>query len=160
MSRTLTLKQLKFTKAYINNGGNGTQAALEAYDTNPQSARQIASDNLTKPDIRQTIEKALTENGLTPHEITKEIKDIATRSVEKVSADTKLRASIELLKLWGAYPGSKHTNLNLSIKGDVNKMSYKDAKETLKKLRETNSGLLQDTEQDTTDIVSPNDVEQ
>jgi|CXWK01.1.fsa_nt_gi phage terminase small subunit len=47
----LTKKQEIFVKEYLDTG-NGTQAALEAYDTdNPRVAAAIASENLTKPNI-------------------------------------------------------------------------------------------------------------
>lgn len=154
--QALTLKQRGFVKEYINNGGNGAQAAAQVYDTDPLVGRSIASENLTKPDIRQAVEEALTKNGLTPQVITEKMKNLVAQEPEKVSADTILRTSVELLKLWGAYPGTKHTNLNLSLRGDVNKMSYSEARETLKKIREDNDSVLQDTE-DTT--ITPTDTE-
>lgn len=49
---SLSLKQKKYIDEYIANGGNGSQAALQAYDTNdPHTARQIAYENMTKPDV-------------------------------------------------------------------------------------------------------------
>ena len=95
------------------------------------------------------------KNGLTTDQITGNLGHYANKLAENVSADASIKANIELLKIMGAYPGSKHTNLNLSLKGDINKMSYSEAKDTLKKLRDTNSGLLQDTEEDT---ITPTDT--
>ena len=147
----LTPKQTKFVNTYLTNGQNGTKAALEHYDTNDyNTAHVIASENLQKPTIREVVEQALAKSGLTPDTITDNLKHAASQRPEKGSMDSMIKANVELLKLWGAYPGSKHTNLNLSLKGDINKMSYSEAKDTLKKLRDTNSGLLQDTEEDTT----------
>ena len=56
----LTVKQQKFVEAYINNGGNGTQAVWDAgYDcNNSNSSRVQASENLNKPNIILAIEQA------------------------------------------------------------------------------------------------------
>ena len=44
-----TVKEKKFVQAYIENGGNATQAALKVYDTSSyNSAHVIASENLRK----------------------------------------------------------------------------------------------------------------
>lgn len=51
----LTKKQQGFVKDYVETG-NGTQAALRNYDTdNPDVAKVIASENLTKPNIQEAI---------------------------------------------------------------------------------------------------------
>ena len=57
----LTPKQDAFVKAYIANGGNGTQAAIEA-GYKPNSARVVAAENLTKPDIKAYIDAHKREN--------------------------------------------------------------------------------------------------
>ncbi len=51
-----TVKERKFVKAYVQNGGNATQAALAAYDTTPATARQIGSELLTKLDVSAIME--------------------------------------------------------------------------------------------------------
>lgn len=64
----LTTKQDAFVKAYIENGGNGTQAALKAgYSEN--SACEIAVENLGKPLIKEALEMHKNKLGLR-HEIT------------------------------------------------------------------------------------------
>jgi hypothetical protein len=56
MARTATRKQRKFAKAYIETG-NGTQAALQSYDTkDPDVAGVIASENLGKPKVQLLID--------------------------------------------------------------------------------------------------------
>lgn len=55
-TRRLTKKQKDFVKEYIETG-NGTQAALKAYNTDkPNTAKAIASENLTKPNVRAYLE--------------------------------------------------------------------------------------------------------
>ena len=52
----LTLKQDKFVKAYLLNGGNATQAAISAgYSKN--TASETGYENLSKPQIKTAIEK-------------------------------------------------------------------------------------------------------
>lgn len=46
----LTEKQKKFCDYYIENGGNGTDAALKA-EYSEKTARHMACENLTKPNI-------------------------------------------------------------------------------------------------------------
>jgi phage terminase small subunit len=54
--KKLTLKQAKFTKEYLKSG-NGTQAAIKAgYSKN--SAHDIASENLRKPEIKEAVASA------------------------------------------------------------------------------------------------------
>ena len=56
----LTIKQQKWVDAYIENGGNGCKAVIDAgYDTvSERSAQVIASQNLNKPLIRMALEQA------------------------------------------------------------------------------------------------------
>jgi phage terminase small subunit len=141
----LTLKQNNFVKEYLRNGGNGTQAALKTYDTTDyMTAHDIASKNLQKPAIQNTIEEKLQSVGITVEESAREIKSLATSQVEKVSADTKLKANIELLKLLNAYPGTKNTNLNLSLRGNIKDLGYSEAKAKLTELNSTISELTSD----------------
>jgi phage terminase small subunit len=56
----LSLKQLRFAEAYVQNGGIGTKAALAVYDTTSYNcANQIAMDNLRNPTVVQYINKLL-----------------------------------------------------------------------------------------------------
>lgn len=60
-----TLKEKKFVKAYLKHG-NGTKAALQAYDTtNPKTAGVIAAQNLAKLSIGDIMDrKGLTDEIL------------------------------------------------------------------------------------------------
>lgn len=64
MARTLTKKQKGFVKDFIKTG-NGTQAALQNYDTkNRRVAQTIASENLSKPIIVKTLQEQLPDELL------------------------------------------------------------------------------------------------
>lgn len=55
MAPRLTRKQRTFVQGFVEHG-NGTQAALEAYDTqDPKVAAVIASENLNKPNVIEEI---------------------------------------------------------------------------------------------------------
>jgi phage terminase small subunit len=59
MARTLTKKQKGFVKDYVETG-NGTLAVKQNYaPTTDETARVIAHENLTKPNIVKAIEEAL-----------------------------------------------------------------------------------------------------
>jgi len=63
--KKLTIKQRDFIKEYVENGGNGTKAALKAYDTSsPETASAIAKENLQKPQVRASLEEMMQANGL------------------------------------------------------------------------------------------------
>lgn len=60
----MTIKQKLFVQKYLESG-NGTQAALEAYNTNDtNTAAAIASENLTKPKVIKEIKGGLERKGL------------------------------------------------------------------------------------------------
>lgn len=124
---------------------NLTQAGLQVYDSkSPKAAYEIAKEALDNTGIKERLEQALAKNGITPDLITNEIKGLAVREVDKISGDVKLKASIELLKLMGAYPGSKHTNVSLNIKGTVKDMSHSEVKEELKVIDSELNELLEE----------------
>jgi len=65
MARKLTLKQRRFVKAYVETG-NGTEAAMRAYDTGDRhTAHAIASENLKKKAIHRRVRALLDAEGLT-----------------------------------------------------------------------------------------------
>lgn len=64
MARNLTVKQRRFVKAYVETG-NGTEAAMQAYDTEDRhTAHAIASENLKKKSIRRKMRALLDAEGL------------------------------------------------------------------------------------------------
>jgi phage terminase small subunit len=65
--KQLTLKQRRFLKEYLRNGGNGVQAALAVYNTYSYStANSIARANLQKPLIQEAIKRELEQYDVNP----------------------------------------------------------------------------------------------
>jgi phage terminase small subunit len=77
----LTDKQRAFINGYLANGFNATQAALEA-GYSPKSARSIGSENLTKPDIREEIDRRLAALRMSADEVLYRLTQHATASLE------------------------------------------------------------------------------
>lgn len=128
----LTTKQNVFVKGILS-GKNPTQSAMAAYDvSNSKTASVIASQNLSKLSIREVLDEALRSNGLSVDIITGNIGELANSKPEKISGDVKLKANIELLRLYGAYPSTKHSNLNINLKGNVKDLNFKEVKEELR----------------------------
>ena len=96
----LTKKQKAFVKAYKENGGNGTQAAIKAgYSEN--TAYSIGSENLTKPEIREALaehEKKMQEKY--EYTIEKMVKEL---DEEKINADSvgNVSAALKAIELKG-----------------------------------------------------------
>ena len=96
--RELTLKQKQFCHEYLVDF-NGAQAAIRA-GYSKRSARSIAQENLTKPDVQEYLrgltEKSLNRNKVSIDQVIGELKELAFSSMSDiVKADEKL----EIVKL-------------------------------------------------------------
>jgi len=147
----LTFKQKLFVQKYVENKGNGTQTALQVYDTtNPKIAQSIATENLSKPLIKESIDQIAAKQGITHSTILDTFKDLATRKVDKVSADAKLKANIEMAKVLGMYPSTKHARLNINLKGSVKDMNYQEVKNELKVIDDELATVMNEANKPTT----------
>ncbi len=120
MSKNLTKKQDKFVKEYLDTG-NGTQAALKAYDTkNENTASSIAWENLRKPEIQVAIQ----DSAKTAQAVILQL----AQSAENESV--RLNASKDILDRAGFKPVDKS-----EVKAEVTDSSLtSEEKEALKKL--------------------------
>lgn len=129
----MTVKQRLFVKKYVENKGNGTKAALDAYDVkNYNTAHSLAIDNLQKPTIQRAIELALERVGLSDESISEMLRD-ATVSGIGVKATNKdsLRGIDMILKLKGAYPDKKSYQFSYSVKQQLSSLSHEELKKEL-----------------------------
>ena len=141
----LRQKQKAFIAEYVENGGNGVQAALKVYDTDDyNTANQIARDNLQKPTIMREIEKQMTDTGLTVKKAINAIND--GYDAEKKGApdhNVRLRSADMTLKLADAYPRNKevshrHAHLHVEM---VNELAEKFSFDELTQMVEQEAGL-------------------
>lgn len=70
-SNTPTLKQIKFAKEYVKNGGNASKAAYEVYNIKKKNAHTVGYQNINKPVVKRTIQEMLDKNGLKVDELVK-----------------------------------------------------------------------------------------
>ncbi len=95
MAGKLTNKQKTFINAYLANGFNATQAAIKA-GYSEKTARQIGSENLTKPVIRAAIDERLSTHVMTADEALARLSAQARGSMIDFM-DEKLR-TLDLIK--------------------------------------------------------------
>lgn len=108
MASKLTPKQAKFVKEYFKNDGNGTKAALAAYNVkNEQTASAISTENLRKPLIAESLIKAAQRMGITEDKIMQPVVD----ALDDENLDMRLKGHDRIVKLIGA----KDNGLQLNI---------------------------------------------
>lgn len=119
----LTVKEKEFVKTLAKNGGNGTKAALKAYDTKkPRRAAAIASKKLKSPKIQTALEKELQKQGITLERALQPISKalVATKNENGSVVDdieVQLKGSDRALKL--LLPKEKsENNLNFNFNID------------------------------------------
>ena len=108
--KKLTPKQERFVQEYLNNGFNGTQAAIKA-GYSEKSARQIAEETLTKPYIREKIEK-YKENTEKKFELTNEYLIESFKAIAEdpeANKGDRIRALENLAKHRGFYEKDNST---------------------------------------------------
>jgi phage terminase small subunit len=135
LDKPLTIKQKKFVKAYVATDGNGQEAAKQVYNVKTDGvARSMASENLTKPNVRFAIDQSLEKHHITMDAAIRPIAD--GLKAEKVSISgqgdqafaeitpdhsIRLKASGMALKLMGAdkeqlTPASVHFHNHIEAK--------------------------------------------
>ena len=100
----LTPKQLRFVQLYIANGGNGTQAAMQAYDAKSENvARAMASENLIKPSVANCIHDVMLKQLATPAFAASRLHFFALNAEKE---DTQLKATEDIAKIHGMFKSS------------------------------------------------------
>lgn len=92
----LTVKQKRFAQEYAKDG-NGTRAALEVYDTDdPNTANQIAIENLQKPTVKEEVDSlmAALDNVITP-ELVAEVHQAGLTATNKLIVNGEVVAEVE-----------------------------------------------------------------
>ena len=139
-----TPKERAFARAYVKRKGNGTKAALDAYDTtSPEVAAQIASQNIRKERVITYLNKVLNDARLdefTRDHIRREVAQLAFSDDTRADVKTK---NLELLaKIDGMMINrSESVNVNVGLTLDASKANTQDlAKSILDALRASSRG--------------------
>lgn len=131
-TKRLTKKERGFVKDYVKTE-NGTQAAFKNYDTTYETARSIASENLTKPHIIEAI-KSIADS--IPNELLAE-KHLAllNKGDDKGIDIQAVSKGLDMAyKLKGSYAPEKSVNLNITHSTENRDKMTALAKEISKKL--------------------------
>lgn len=115
----LTFKQKQFCQHYIEACGNGTEAVVKAgYKVGKKGtvdrnlAKSIASENLTKPDVRKHIEQLLEAKGFNDESVQLQHLELISQTD---NLSIKARAIDMYYKLKGKY--TQNNNLDIEVKG-------------------------------------------
>ena len=128
--RKLTLKQKLFVSEYLKSR-NGTSSAMKIYNVkNRETAKSIASENLSKPYLKDTIDKHLIASGYNPLNSIANLQEVEAYKTNKITGADKINASKTLLSLAGLLQERKlSTNYNLNIDNldryELNKLQTK-----------------------------------
>ncbi|MBM3254237.1 MAG: hypothetical protein FJZ16_08290 [Candidatus Omnitrophica bacterium] len=97
----LTLKQEKFVREYVKNG-NASRAVKEAYpNVKSNGGRRVMGSKLvTNANVNKRIQEILSEAGLTPELITKELKELIIGD-DKSEKNKAIRTASEIMGLIG-----------------------------------------------------------
>jgi len=132
--RRLTLKQKKFSKE-LTNSKSATSAAVKA-GYSPNTARFIASENLTKPNIQQEIVRVLDKSGLSDDKLAGKLRVAIDSGLGKKSTNSDALRGLEMsFRLRDRFPAQKRFETRLDIKADLMKRSMKELKEDILRLR-------------------------
>jgi phage terminase small subunit len=112
----LTAKQQAFCEHYVANGFNGLQAAVSA-GYSESSAKEIASENLTKPNIAAFIfdfmAKASERALVTVEDVVQGLKKEAVSIEEDSSPAARISAWKALSDYTGGFDSNKVHNVNI-----------------------------------------------
>jgi len=142
--RKLSLKQKQFVKAYIENGGNATKAALETYNVkNYNTAHAIASENLQKPTIKQALGEVSERGGITNDYIFEKLKTAAEAGlgINAKNSDS-LNALALMVKINGLQPPQKTAHLRIEMKKGYGEKSLDEIQKDLESLSVASQELL------------------
>jgi phage terminase small subunit len=126
----LTAKQQAFCEAYVSNGFNALQAAISA-GYSEKTAKEIGSENLTKPNIAEYVAKFkenATERALvTIEDVVRGLMAEAQGSGEDTSTSARVAAWKALTDYTGGFDQNKIKQENVNIE-----MSHEEWLESLK----------------------------
>lgn len=107
----LTPKQQRFVEEYCANGFNATQAAIKA-GYSEKTAKDIACENLAKPNIKEAIDaykEKVSEKALcTTEMVVRMLLDEAQGLGEDTTASARVSAMKALAEFTGGFDANKH----------------------------------------------------
>ena len=141
----LTMKQKLFVQEYIKTKGNGTQAVLRVYDTkNPRTATVIGVENLSKPSVKEELERALKESKIDMTRLTTKMSDVLSANPAKGYSGSDIVSTIQTgLKLHGVLTDRK-TVTSYSMNIDYKDLSTHELIQLRNKKQQETDAILAD----------------
>ena len=145
---SLTTKQKLFVREYVKQNGNGQKAALRVYDAkNGNVARNIASENLAKPNVKEELDRVLQKGELQLNKITDRLSDIIISEPAKGFSGADVLEAVKTgLKLHGVLTERKVTT-TYNLNADLNKLSKYELIELHKKKTQETQHILEGEEE-------------
>jgi len=130
-------KKKKFVKAFLENGGNATQAALAMQPLTYDSARQAGSAMLKRPDVVEAIRSALEDLKIDYHYVLSARRSFVDRGLAQLhgyKTDTEPFVSPSdthkhlqgIETILERIEGRKETSSNLHLHLDLSNLSHKE----------------------------------
>jgi len=134
MARRLTDKQKAFVENYLETL-NATEAARRAkYKGSYDTLRAIASQNLTKPAIREVIDRRLREMTMSANEVLFNL-SLMAKGVDATEF-------IELVEMFEVDEDGKSMLTGMSLKVDLEKIRRLGIGHLIKKISQTSNGIM------------------
>ena len=144
--KRLSNKQKVFIQKYIEFDGNAAKAALSAYDVKPTAARQVGYENLTKPYIREEIQRLLKPEDLKLSVFLEKLSNIAQANPPKGYTGADILKAIEIvLKLHGVLTDRKQVT-QVTISTDLNKLTKQELFELRNKRQKEADSIIESEE--------------
>ena len=145
---TPTYKQKMFARAYVKNAGNGTKAALEAYDGNYNDAKSIATQNLHKEVVQEEIkrvEQTLLNKGMSLEWLAEKSKETIINGMGVKASQKEANDMIKFMyKLYNALPATKSMKMSVNFKAKLPPQNVSEAIEAVKSLSVKSTELIKD----------------
>lgn len=130
----LTLRQKKFVQA-LPNSKSATQAAIKA-GYSPNTARFIASENLTKPNIQREIVNVLDIAGLDDIKLAERLTKAIDSGLGRKSTNADSLRGLEMAwKLRDRFPVDKRLEARIDLKAELSSKTTKELRDELLRLR-------------------------
>jgi len=122
---------------------SATEAAVKA-GCSEKTARFIASENLTRPNIRRAIAEVLDKVGLTDEKLTEYLKtNIEAGTGRKATASDSLRGIEMAFKLKDRFPSEKRVVRRIDYRVTLKGKTVEELEEELERLRLRKNRILQ-----------------
>lgn len=144
----LSLKERAFVTNYFKNGGNQTQAAVDAYNVKSRrNGTQVARLVMKRPAIQEEINTILDNSHLSLTDITKLAKKGITKGLEE--GKPSFAAAMNMIqfnyRLHNVLPANKSISASIRVGDNSQAQNMEDIKKSLENLNTITQKLLEDT---------------